>query len=257
MNKRIVIGNWKMNPQSPEEAADLVKVLEHKESLKHCALVVCPPFVFLSEISKRLEKVSLGAQNMSWAESGSLTGEISAKELKEFGVEYVILGHSERRLYMGETDSVVNAKLIEALNNHITPVLCLGGEEGAIEGEMKTLCTKQFIRCTKGIEEKDLEKIVYVYEPVWAISTMKHSRPATGEHAAEVISHIYGLLKHRLGKDADHVKVLYGGTVNKDNVGQYASHPQICGALVGAASLDAENFLAIAKEFNRESVHHA
>jgi len=258
MNKKLVIGNWKMNPQTPEAALDLVKALEHLHpaEAKHVATVVCPPFVFISQISKQLQHLKLGAQNVSWAESGSLTGEISAKELKEFGVQYVILGHSERRLFMGETDSVVNAKLVESLKHELTPILCLGGEEGAIEGEMKTLCTKQFIKCTRDIDKADLEKIVYVYEPIWAISTMKNSKPATGEHAAEVIDHIYDLLRHRLGKKSEHVKVLYGGTVNKDNVSEYARHPQIGGALVGAASLDADNLWAIVQEFERESTHH-
>jgi triosephosphate isomerase len=258
MTKKLVIGNWKMNPQTPEEAVGLVTQLErqHRDGARHCAAVVCPPFVFLSQLSKHLGHLKLGAQNVSWAESGSLTGEISAKELKEFGVQYVILGHSERRLFMGETDSVVNAKLIESLKHGLIPILCLGGEEGAIEGEMKTLCTKQFIKCTKDIEKSDLEKIVYVYEPIWAISTMKNSKPATGEHAADVIDHIYDLLQHRLGEKSQHVKVLYGGTVNKDNVAEYARHPQISGALVGAASLDADNFWAIVEEFERESSHH-
>jgi len=259
MNKKLIIANWKMNPQTLDEAVDLVNELErkHLDKVKHCLGVVCPPFVFLPQIAKNIQQLKLGAQNVSWAESGSLTGEISATELKDFGVQYVILGHSERRLFMGETDSVVNAKLLESLKHGLTPVLCLGGEEGAIEGEMKTLCTKQFIKCTRDVSKEDLEKIVYVYEPIWAISTMKDSRPASGEHAAEVINHIHDLLKHRIGKKSEHVKILYGGTVNKENVGEYARYPEICGALVGAASLNAENFWSVIEEFNRESIHKA
>src|SRR3989344_3753817 len=257
--KKLVVANWKMNPQTEAEALALVSSWEHnlKQEQKHCDVVVCPPAIFLPAVSKHLKAVKLGAQNMSWTDNGSLTGEISDIQLKEFGVEYVILGHSERRLNLGETDSVVNAKLVEALKHHIIPILCLGGEAGAIENEMKTLVTKQFVQCTKGLSEHDLAKVVYVYEPIWAISTMKNSRPATGEHARDLIEHVYMLLEHRMpAKAARAVKVLYGGTVNKDNVHEYAKYPEICGALVGAASLDAENFWQVVAEFSRESVHH-
>jgi triosephosphate isomerase len=256
--KKLVVANWKMNPKSEQEALDLAKDLDHKLKAgeTRTETAICPPFVFLPALAKHRKNFSLGVQNISWQDKGSLTGEVSAAQLKEYGVQYVILGHSERRLNMGETDSVVNAKLIEALKHKLTPILCLGGEEGAIENEMKTLVTKQFIRCTKDIDLEDLTKIVYAYEPIWAISTMKNSRPASGEHARDLVEHVYMLLEHRLtAKKARSVKVLYGGTVNKDNVHEYAKYPEICGALVGAASLDAENIWKVVEEFERESVH--
>ena len=257
MSSKIVIANWKMNPQTLDEARVLVSSWQHRaRSLSdRTTVAVAAPFVFLPALSHYLKEVKLGAQNLSWAEQGALTGEISADQLKEWKVEYVILGHSERRLYLGETDSVVNAKLIAALKNKLTPVLCLGGETGAIKNEMQTLVTKQFIACTHNLDESDLAKIIYVYEPVWAISTMKNSQAATGEHAAEMVDHIYKLLEHRIGKKSQHIKVIYGGTVNQDNVGEYAQHPQIGGALVGAASLDVDNFWRVVEEFDRESVH--
>ncbi len=257
--RKLIVANWKMNPQTVAEALALISGWEHKLKAEPLGsdIVVCPPAIFLPAVSEHLKGIKLGAQNMSWTDKGSLTGEISDTQLKEFGVGYVILGHSERRLSLGETDSIVNAKLIEALKHGITPILCLGGEEGAIENEMKTLVTKQFIRCTKDVTEHDLGKIVYAYEPIWAISTMKNSRPATGEHARDLIEHVYKLLEHRMtGKAARAAIVLYGGTVNKDNVHEYAKYPEICGALVGAASLDAENFWQVVSEFERESVHH-
>lgn len=256
--KKLIIANWKMNPQTLDEAIGLVKSLEHQmiAGLEHTEVVVCPPFVYLPAVSEHVHELKLGAQNVSWLDEGPLTGEISDDQLKQYNVQYVILGHSERRLNLGETDSVVNAKVIEALKNKITPILCLGGEAGAREDEMKPLVTKQFVNCTKGLDEKDLVKVVYVYEPIWAISTMKNAEHATGEHANELISHIYNLLEHRIGKSTSKVLVLYGGSVNKDDVHEYAKYPQICGALVGAASLDADNFLQVVKEFNRESIHH-
>ncbi len=255
---KLVVANWKMNPQTLDEARKLIGSWEHAlRSLDgKVRVVVAVPFVFLPELSGYLRNIHLAAQNVSWADGGALTGEISSKQLIESNVEYVILGHSERRLYLGETDSMVNAKLLTVLKNHLTPILCLGGEEGAIEGEMKTLVTKQFIRCTKGLSAKQLAKIIYVYEPVWAISTVKKSHAASGEHARDLIEHIYQLLEHRMTITAARkIKVLYGGTVNQSNVHEYAKYPEIKGALVGAASLDAENFWKVIEEFNRESIH--
>ncbi len=255
--KKLIVGNWKMNPQTVEEARKLVASFEHRARIVsgHVEIVICPPFVFLPAMTHYTHEVKTGAQNVSWQDQGALTGEISAQQLKNCNTEYVILGHSERRLYMGETDSVVNAKILAALKHKITPIVCLGAEEGAQKDNMKTLVTKQFAKVTKDLDMRQLAKIVYVYEPVWAISTMKKSEAATGEHAAELIRHIYDLLETRIGKAAEHVKVLYGGTVNKNNVHEYAKYPEIGGALVGAASLDSENFWHIVQEFNRESIH--
>lgn len=256
--KKLIVANWKMNPQTVEEAKHLVASIDHRSRSvdAHTEVVVCPPFVYLPALMHSVSKVSLGAQNMSWADGGPLTGEISASMLMQWKVNFVILGHSERRLSLGETDSVVNAKVIAALKHKITPIVCLGGEEGAVKTDMNNLVTRQFIAVTKDLDDRQLEKIVYVYEPVWAISTMKSSEPATGEHASELIEHIYRLLENRLGKAAGNIRVLYGGTVNKDNVQEYSKYPNIHGALVGAASLDPENFWQIIQEFNRESIHH-
>ena len=257
--KRLIIANWKMNPQTLEEAKKLMVSWQHRLHFvaDHVEVVICPPFVFLPSLHHHVAVIKLGAQNMSWIEEGALTGEVSAIQLKHWNVSYVILGHSERRLYLGETDSIVNEKVKLALYHKLTPILCLGGEQGADRDQMQSLVTKQFAACTKDVEDKNLHKIVYVYEPTWAISTMNKSRPETGEHAAEMVDHIYTLLEHRIGKAAKTAKVLYGGTVNKLNVHEYAKFPQIDGALVGAASLDSENFWQIIKEFHRESLHRS
>ncbi|HEX5429640.1 MAG TPA: triose-phosphate isomerase [Patescibacteria group bacterium] len=256
--KKLVIANWKMNPQKLEDARVLVSGLEHRMygAFKKADVVICPPYTFLPPLSHYSHLTAVGAQNVSWAQSGAFTGEISADMLKMWKVQYVILGHSERRLYLGETDSMVNAKIIAALNAKLTPVVCLGGEEGATQDKMKPLVTRQFTAVTHGLERKHLEKIIFVYEPVWAISTMKNSQPATGEHALELINHIRTLLAKKISKErAANMRVLYGGTVNRDNVNEFARYPQIDGALVGAASLDAENFWEVILEFARESVH--
>jgi triosephosphate isomerase (TIM) len=255
--KKLIIANWKMNPQTIDEARRLVSSFEYRMHAVsgHTEVIVCAPFVYLAPLTHYVHQIKLGAQNMSYVEHGAMTGEISAGQLRQWNVSYVILGHSERRLFMGETDSVVNAKIETALKHKITPIVCLGGEEGAEKDEMKSLVTRQFNKVTKGLDKKELEKIIYVYEPVWAISTMKKSQPATSEHALEMTNHIYALLEKKIGKLAHSVRVLYGGTVNRDNVTDYAKHPQIDGALVGAASLDSDNFWHIVSEFNRESIH--
>lgn len=256
--KKLIIANWKMNPESVEQARVLVSSLEHRMHMvfEKTEVVLCPPFPFLAPLMHYSHMTQIGAQNVSWAEKGAFTGEVSSSMLKNFRVNYVILGHSERRLYLGETDSMVNAKLIACLNAKLTPVVCLGGEEGAIKTEMKTLVTKQFVKTIKGLDKKHLEKIIFVYEPIWAISTMKNSQPATGEHARELVLHIQSLLGRRIGIErAKNMRILYGGTVNKDNVHEFARFPEIDGVLVGSASLDTGNFWQVINEFAREAVH--
>lgn len=258
--KKLIIANWKMHPETVQEARVLVSSLEHRmhQVLPHTDVVVCPPYPFLAPLMHYSHMTQVGAQNVHWATAGAFTGEVSANMLKNWNVRYVILGHSERRLYLGETDSMVNAKIIATLNAKLTPVVCLGGEEGAVKDEMKTIVTKQFVRVTKGLDKKHLEKIIFVYEPIWAISTMKNAKVATGEHARELIDHIRALLAKKITKErAATLRILYGGSVNKENVHEFAKFPEIDGALVGAASLDSENFWEIINEFTRESIHHA
>ena len=186
--------------------------------LKHCDVVICPPEIFLDKIN--LDHSKLGAQDL-----------IPGAEALH--VQYVIVGHSERRLNLGETDFMVNAKIKEAIKNNITPILCLAENVDA-----------QFTADTKGLDENDLQKIVYVYEPIWTISTVPNSQPVPADEANKMIVHIHSLS----GAES---RVLYGGTVNRDNVHEYAKYPNIDGALVGAASLDPDNFWEVINAFNQ------
>lgn len=256
--KKLIIANWKMNPDTVAEARSLLLPIEHKMHLieKNVDVCVCPPAVFLAPLNHTSHKVTLGAQNVSWLDSGALTGEISSAQLKQWKVKYVIIGHSERRIYLGETDEMVSKKIIQVLKARLIPVVCLGGDKDAQENEMKPLVTKQLNAAIKDLDRKQIEKLIFAYEPTWAISTTKNSKPETGEHTTELILHIQELLSYHVGHtQAKNMKILYGGTVNKNNVHEYAKHPQIDGALVGAASLDPENFWEVLKEFSRESVH--
>lgn len=256
--KKLVIGNWKMNPDTLEQARLLVMRTEHRmnQVKDRVEAVICAPFIYLPPLSHFCHLVKLGAQNMNWLEKGAITGEISAHQLKLLKVDYVILGHSERRLYLGETDSVVNAKIMTALKYKLIPIVCLGGEENAKEKNMAKIISKQYRGVTAGLTESQLQKIVFVYEPSWAISTMQNSAPASSKHANEMIIYVQKMLGRKVGAvRAKNMPMLYGGTVNAINVQEFARHPEIGGALVGAASLDSENFWQIIKEFHRESVH--
>jgi len=256
--KKLLVGNWKMNPETIDEARQLVLSFEHRMHLvqRKAEVVICPPALYLAPLAHHTHLVQIGAQNMSWAESGAYTGEISAKQLSQWEVRYVILGHSERRIYFGETDADVNRKLLLALKYHMIPVVCLGGEDGAKKADMKRLVTKQFNAVTKGLDKADFHQAIFAYEPIWAISTMKNSKPATGEHAAELVDHIRALLAKKIGKDrAETCRVIYGGTVNPANVHEFARYPTISGALVGGASLASQAFWKLVEEFTRESIH--
>ncbi len=213
--KKLIIANWKNNPETLEEAKSLAKACDHE------AVVICPPLVFLPFLSPLPLYAHLGTQDI----------DIPVSELKTLAVQYIILGHSQRRLNLGETDSMVNAKVSDAIKNDLTPILCLGAN-----------VDEQFANCTKGLDKQDLQKIVYVYEPLGAISTVKDSKPVVPEVANRVIEHIHELA-------GPNSTVLYGGTVNKDNAADYAKYQSINGALVGAASLDPENFLQVVKIF--------
>jgi triosephosphate isomerase (TIM) len=256
--KKLVVANWKMNPETVKEARDLLSPIEHKfHGLeKNVEVVVCAPYVFLPSLKHAVHWVKLGAQNVSWLDHGSLTGETSGKQLNELGIKYVILGHSERRNSLGETDAMVNKKIIQALKLKMIPIVCLGADPEAQEDNMTPIVTKQFHVAIKDLDQKQIEKIVFVYEPTWAISTSKQHKPATGEHARDHVEQIRTLLANQVGKErSNNMQILYGGTVNKDNVHEYAMHSEIDGALVGAASLDPSNFWEVINEFSRENIH--
>ncbi len=256
--KKLIIANWKMNPNSLDEARKLFYSVEHRMHLvsDKAEVAVLAPYIFLPLLSHHSSYARLGAQDMFWLESGAFTGEVSVKQLKNFKIDYILLGHSERRMFFGETDAFINLKLHTALKHKLIPIVCLGGDAKVTKATSKKLVTKQFSAAIKAINKKDIEKIVFVYEPTWAISTMKHAHAANGEDASEITIHIRSLIAKHIGVTrAANMRILYGGSVSKTNVNEFAKYPTIDGALVGAASLDPENFFSVVKEFHRESIH--
>lgn len=245
MRKPIIAGNWKMH-KGIEETRQLLGELKDMEMSPEIEVVVCPPFTSLSEAAELLvgTAIGLGAQNMHWERSGAYTGEVSPCMLKEIGCKYVIIGHSERRQYFGETDEMVNFKVKSAFNHDLIPIVCVGENlEQRKNGETKSLVTNQVKKALEGLTEKQVERIVIAYEPIWAIGT---GVSAKGEDANEVIKLIRDIIAGDFGKDiSQKVRIQYGGSVKPGNIKEFMEQPEIDGALVGGASLKAVDFGAI------------
>lgn len=246
MRKPLVAGNWKMNKTVKEASALVAEMLPGLQAVPAVERVLCPPYPSLMLISAMLTGtgIGLGAQNMYWEESGAYTGEVSPAMVKEF-CDYVILGHSERRTYFGETDETVNRKVKAALNKGLTPIVCVGetlSENKA--GITADVVTRQVRSGLEGLNQAQAEKIVIAYEPVWAIGT---GLAATGEVANKVVAdYIRATLKKQFGEAvAQGVRVLYGGSVTAANAAEFFGQPEIDGALVGGASLKAAEFVSI------------
>ena len=242
MRKPIIAGNWKMN-KTPEEAKELVTALVPLVKNAKCDVVICPPFVDLCAVKPIIAgtNIHLGVQNIHWAEKGAFTGEISADMLKAHGVEYAIVGHSERRQYFGETDATVNQRTKAAIAAGITPIICVGESlEQRESGVTNAVVSGQTKAALDGIEAKDVETLVIAYEPIWAIGTGK---TATKEDANATIAVIRGAIAEVYGKDvAEKVRIQYGGSINPKNASELMSMPEIDGGLIGGASLKAEDF---------------
>lgn len=247
MRKAIIAGNWKMN-KTPDEARALVEELIPLVADAECEVVVCPPFVDLCPVSKAIKgtNIHLGAQNIHWAKSGAFTGEISADMLKKFGVEYAIVGHSERRQYFGETDATVNMRAKAALENGISPIICVGESlEQRERGETDEFVASQVRGALEGISADDARRVVIAYEPIWAIGT---GRTATAEMAEETIIVIRKTLRSIFGNDAaETVRIQYGGSMNPQNAASLMAMENIDGGLIGGASLKAEDFSKVVK----------
>jgi len=238
----IVVANWKMNTSLAD--ADILATMV-KNGLEHfdgVDVVLCPPFVWLHHIASVLEysaaHINMGAQNCFYEPDGAYTGEVSTSMLKDI-CKYVIIGHSERRKYFGETDVIVSAKVEAVLGNGMTPILCIGELEKG-EGSIKQV-QNQLKGSLVGINKEDYQKIVFAYEPVWAISTFSHGDVATGEYANQICTAI----KEQVG---DKPRVIYGGSVTANNVGEFILQPSISGVLVGGASLKAKEFIELCKK---------
>lgn len=248
MSRQVLIaGNWKMNLNHLEAIA-LVQKIAFSLPEKYFAKVevaVLPPFVDIRSIQTMVDgdklKVRYGAQDVSRYESGAYTGEVSAAMLAKLGCSYVTVGHSERREYHAETDELVNAKVKAALKHDIAPILCVGEKLEVREaGTHVEYTTDQLIAGLKGVKTDLISKVVVAYEPVWAIGT---GRVATPQDAQEVCGAIRAKLAEKYGQEtADQVRVLYGGSVKSGNIGDLVKQDDIDGALVGGASLDAEEF---------------
>lgn len=241
MRKPIIAGNWKMN-KTPSEARQLVQELVPLVADANCDVVVCTPAVDFAAVYEviRGTNVKLGAENMHWKESGAYTGELSAAMLKEAGCEYVILGHSERRQYFGETDETVNLRTRAAVAAGLIPIVCVGEKKEQREaGYTNTLVTYQTLTALTGLTAAEVENVVIAYEPVWAIGT---GLTATDEQANETIGVIREAIRSAYGDAADKVRIQYGGSMNPKNAHGLMQKPEIDGGLIGGASLKAEDF---------------
>lgn len=245
MRKPIIAGNWKMY-NTPSKTRSLIEELKPLVTGARAEVVVCPPFVCLPEAKEAIKgtDIKLGAQDVYHESEGAFTGEVSPEMLKEVGVEYVIIGHSERRQYFHETDSSVNKKTIFALKNGLIPIVCVGETlEQREQGITMQLVEKQITTGLAGLEGIDPEKLVIAYEPVWAIGT---GRTASSRDADEVIRFIRQVLSKMFTSEfSAKVRILYGGSVKGDNAAELMNMPDIDGGLVGGASLKAKEFSRI------------
>lgn len=244
--KTIVVANWKMNPKTAKEALTLFEAsADAAKTAKNVEVVICPPFVWLGDLltySKIKKGLVLGAQNCHWELSGAYTGEVSATMLADIGVRYVIAGHSERRRYLGETDSIINLKIKTALKFELKPILCVGERQGE---EMNLMVEEQLTKGLAGLSINQMKEVVIVYEPVWAISTQA-GRPCLPDDALSANLFIKRVVTKLYSRFlADKTPVLYGGSVDSGNAVEYIKKAQVNGVLVGGASLDAKEFGAL------------
>ena len=235
---KYVIGNWKMNPLTLDEALSLAQGIS-KEAVtsKGVKLVVCPPFLYLKPVYAELKGVDLGAQDVSVFEKGAYTGQVSASQLKDLWVKYVIVGHSERRAYAKETNADVAAKIKACVSRNLTPILCVGAGLASNDGEAKI---RSVVReqVTSAITGANINDLIIAYEPTWAIGT---GIIPESKHVADITGFIRGLVE---GDQAKHLAVIYGGRVNSKNISSFHG---VDGFLPGGASLDADEFDAIVK----------
>lgn len=243
--KPLIAGNWKMN-NGIRETEDFFNKISLYRMPKEVEVVICPPFTSLYVAAKALGGVAikLGAQDVFWEDKGAYTGEISPTMLEELGISYVIIGHSERRTVLNETDEMVNRKIKAVLRHHITPVICVGETLKQRESDRaKDVVTGQIRAAFKGLSPDQVAGSVVAYEPLWAIGT---GRSASPEDAGEIVYAIRECISDNFDEEAgEDVRILYGGSINPDNISQFINRHGIDGALVGGASLKAEDFIRI------------
>lgn len=247
MRKPIIAGNWKMFKTRDEALAFIYKVNENVPAQDLVDSVICAPFTVLRCLVKRQgENLRIGAQNMHFEEQGAYTGEIAPNMLTSLGVEYVIIGHSERRAMFNETDETVNKKLHVAFKHGLTPILCVGEHlEERETGKTEELLHYQLLHDLEGLSEAEVKKLVIAYEPIWAIGTGK---TATPEIADETCGYIRSVIKEMYGAEvSEAIRIQYGGSVKVNNIEALMAKPNIDGALIGGASLIPEDFVYFTK----------
>jgi len=250
MRTKLICGNWKLHKTIAESLELATAIKNAVGPLRDVEVAIAPVFTALHPVAKRLEgsAVSLAAQDCFWEDQGAWTGEVSCKLLKDVGCKYVIIAHSERRQHFGELDASANLKVRAALRTGVDPILCVGetlAERDA--GEAFHVVARQLAGGLAGLSPKDGERLVIAYEPVWAIGT---GRTATPQQAQEMHEFIRGKLAEHFGDVAQQIRIQYGGSVKPDNAALLMEQPDIDGALVGGASLKADDFLKIVKYRN-------
>ena len=249
LRKAVIAGNWKMN-KTPDEAKAIINEMKPLVADADCDVVICVPYIdiFAAQEAAAGSNIKIGAENCHWAESGAFTGEVSAPMLKAIGVEYVIIGHSERRQYFGETDETVRDRTRAALNAGLKVILCVGEvlEERQL-GITAEVVRKQTKVALSGVSEAELANIIIAYEPVWAIGTGK---TATPEQAQEIHAYIRSLVAEKYGQEvADNTSILYGGSCKPSNAKELFANPDVDGGLIGGAALKVADFKGIIDAF--------
>jgi triosephosphate isomerase (TIM) len=245
MRKPIIAGNWKMF-KTVSDAAAFFSEVKGKAEVEGVESVICAPYTTLPALVEAAKgsSIAIGAQNLHYEDNGAYTGEISCAMLKDLGVQYVIIGHSERREYFAETDEIVNKKMLAAFKYGLNPIVCIGEKlEEREAGQTKDVCKTQTEAAFKGLSADQAAKTVIAYEPIWAIGTGKSSTAADAE---DVIAYIRGIVKGLYGEQvAEAVRIQYGGSVKPNNIAEYMAQPNIDGALVGGASLEPASYIAL------------
>lgn len=253
MRRPFIAGNWKMNLDRASAVALAEEMVNQAKCVEDVDLAVCPPSIYLDAVGRALagSKIALGAQNMYHQPKGAFTGEVSASMLRDVGCRYVILGHSERRHILGETSDQVKDKVYAALEVGLMPIVCVGELLAEREeGRSLSVIRRQFDGSLSGLSAEQMAKVVIAYEPVWAIGTGKTA--ATAQQAEQIHLDLRKIIEERYNREvAETVRIQYGGNVKPDNAADLLAQPNIDGALVGGASLDAEKFLGIVAKICR------
>jgi triosephosphate isomerase (TIM) len=248
MRKPFIAGNWKMNMTHLEGIKFIQELSYEYENKNNCEVCVCPPFIALRSVKNIIDTdhidIKLGAQNMHFEENGAFTGEVSPLMLKALGVEYVIIGHSERREYFADTNETVNKKVISAFKHDLKPIMCVGESlEIRENGNAESFVLGQIVECLKDVDAKNIAELTVAYEPIWAIGTGKN---ATSKDANDMCRAIrIRLAEIYSNSAAEQTRIQYGGSVKPSNITELMSMSDIDGALVGGASIKLEDFIAI------------